>query len=397
MIDDDELLSRRTFLGVAALAAVRLRTGGAEANADAAADPLVHVGTYTNTGSSRGIYRYRMDARSGALRPAGAAAVTADPSFLARHLARPLLFAVNELTELAGAATGAVTAFTVDPRTGALTALNRRASRGGAPCYVTVDRTGRFALVANYVGGSVAALPIGNDGRLGEATAVVQLTGRGPHRERQRSPHAHCIILDPANRYALVADLGTDRVTAFPFDANAGTLAERGAPGVALRPGAGPRHLAFHPGGRLVYVVNELDSTLTALEYDPANGALRAVQTLPTLSGRVPAGNAPADLHVAPGGRFLYLSNRGHNSIAVFGIHPTTGALSFVDQTPTRGDWPRNFAIDPSGRFLLVANQRSNSIVPFRVDAASGRLTLAGGPVRVPAPVCILFDPAVAG
>lgn len=393
---DDHLLSRRSFLGAAALAAARMRAGGADDRA-AATDPLVHVGTYTNAGASRGIYRYRMDARNGALRPAGAPAVTADPSFLVRHPTRPLLFAVNELTELGGAATGAVTAFAVDRRTGALAARNRRVSHGGAPCYLSVDRTGRFALVANYVGGSVAALPIGDDGRLGEATSVVRLTGRGPHPERQRSPHAHCIILDPANRYALVADLGTDRVSAFPFDATAGTLAERGAPSVALRPGAGPRHLAFHPGGRLVYVVNELDSTLAALEYDPATGALRAVQTLPTLRGRVPAGNSPADLHVAPSGRFLYLSNRGHNSIAVFAIHPATGALSFVDQTPTRGDWPRNFAIDPSGRFLLVANQRSNSIVPFRVDAASGRLTLAGGPVRVPAPVCILFDPAVAG
>ena len=365
---------------------------GSTAGPAAPPHPLLYVGTYTSGRASRGIYRLRMDPGSGALRPEGAPTPADDPSFLALHPTRPLLFAVNELTERGGEPTGAVTAFAVDTgRGGALAALDERASRGGAPCYVTVDHTGRFALVANYVGGSVAALPIDDDGRLGEAAAEVRLAGRGPHPERQQSPHAHCVILDPANRHALVADLGTDRVIAFPFDARRGTLDEHGARAVALRAGAGPRHLAFHPGGRLVYVVNELDSTLTALEYDPADGAMRAAQTLPTVDGPVPPGNAPADLHLAPSGRFLYVSNRGHDSIAAFTVDAGTGKLAFAGQSPTRGRGPRSFAIDPSGRFLLVANERSNSIVTFRIDAATGALAPTGSAASVPAPVCLRF------
>ena len=388
----DPMLSRRDFLGAAttlgAAAALRAQRGAGD---DAAAGLLVYVGTYTEKTNSRGIYRFRMDAGSGALRPVGEPAAAANPSFLALHPRRPILYAVNELTEFGGEPSGAVSAFAADARTGALAPLNQRTSQGGAPCYLSVDRTGRFALVANYVGGSVAVLPIGADGRLGDATAVVRHTGSGPNAERQGSPHAHCIIPDPANRYALVADLGTDRVTAYPFDARAGTLDTFRASHAALEPGAGPRHLAFHPNGRLVYVSNELDSTVSALRYAPETGTLSVAATVSTLGDAAPPVNAPADIHVAPSGRFLYLSNRGHDSIAVFAIDPRTGAPTLVELTSTQGSWPRNFALDPSGRFLFVANQRSDSIVAFRVAARTGRLTPTGQPDALPAPVCIRF------
>ncbi|MEJ7813003.1 MAG: lactonase family protein, partial [Gemmatimonadaceae bacterium] len=307
----DVALSRRDFLGAVALGSAGLRTAGGAGGDDAAA-PFVYVGTYTNDGRSRGIHRYRMHPDSGALRPAGAVTVAANPSFLAVHPNRRFLYAVNEITEFEGQPSGAVTSFAVDQQTGALTPLNQRASHGGAPCYVTIDRTGRFALVANYVGGSVAILPIRADGSVGEATSVVQHTGSGPHPERQRSPHAHCIVVDTANRHALVADLGTDRVTAYPFDARRGTLTQAGASHAALTPGAGPRHLAFHPSGRVVYVANELDSTLSALRYTPETGALGEMQTIPLITPAAQR-NAPADVHVAPSGRFLYLSNRGQD------------------------------------------------------------------------------------
>lgn len=387
-------VSRRDFMGAVALGAAGLRGRGGGDGSDDTAAPLVYVGTYTTDGRSRGIHRYRMHPDTGSLRPAGAVTVAANPSFLALHPRRRFIYAVNELTELAGQPSGAVTAFAVDRQSGALTLLNQRASHGGAPCYVGVDRTGKFVLVANYVGGSVAVLPIGADGRLGEATSVVRHEGSGPHPERQRSPHAHCIVVDRANQHALVTDLGTDRVIAYPFDARTGTLAVARASHAGLAPGAGPRHLVFHPGGRVVYVVNELGSTLSALQYTPETGGLREVQTVPTLAAPPAQRNAPADVHLAPSGRFLYLSNRGDDSIAVFSIHPAAGTLKLVELVSTRGSWPRNFALDPTGRFLFVANQRSDSIVGFRVDPATGRLTPTGQTVELPAPVCIRFADA---
>jgi len=384
-------LSRRDFLATTAVGLAGYAAGGA-GGAGGADEPLVHVGTYTEGGRRDGVYRFRMNRVDGTLRPAGAAAAGDNPSFLAMHPTRGFLYAVNEVTEYGGEPSGAVSAFAVDPGTGQLTLLNRQSSRGGAPCYVSVDDTGRFALVANYVGGSVAVLPIAEDGRLGEAAAVVQHRGSGPNAKRQKGPHAHCVILDPSNRFALAADLGIDRIMVYRFDARAGTLTPAAVPFAALPPGAGPRHLAFHPTGRVLYVVNELDLTLGVFGYDAATGALTAVQMLPILSER-PAGEAiAADLHVLPSGRFLYASVRGDDSIAVFAVDQGAGTLTPVQRVSTSGDWPRNFAIDPTGRFLLVANQRSNTIVGFHVDPATGRLAETGQRLEVPAPVCIRFD-----
>jgi 6-phosphogluconolactonase len=244
-------------------------------------------------------------------------------------------------------------------------------------------------LVANYGGGSVAVLPIQEDGQLGAATDVVQHVGSSIHPTRQQEPHAHSITLDPTNRYALACDLGLDQVLIYRFDSAAGKLAPNDPPGAPLRPGAGPRHLAFHPSGRYVYVINELDSTLTVFAWDETRGTLREIHTMPTLPEDFAGKNTCADLHVAPSGRFVYGSNRGHDSIVIFAINAQTGELSYVGHESTRGQTPRNFAIDPTGTFLLAANQRSDTIVSFRINQETGKLTPTGQVTRVPTPVCI--------
>jgi 6-phosphogluconolactonase len=254
---------------------------------------------------------------------------------------------------------------------------------------VHVDRGGRHALVANYTGGTVAMLPVLADGALGEATATVRHEGSGTETARQSAPHPHCIVPDPANRFALVADLGIDRVVVYRLDADGGRLT-RAAEGV-LRPGAGPRHLAFGRDGRVVYVANELDSTVTAFRYDPETGALTAMRTVPASAGGAAARNYPADLHVHPSGRFVYVSNRGHDAIGVFAVDARTGELTPASQTPTGGSWPRNFGIEPDGRLLLVANQRGDSVVSFRVSDETGALTPTGHRVEIPSPVCIRY------
>lgn len=379
--------TRRDFLATTALGLAGCATAGRSAASDA--EWRLYVGTYTAGTTSRGIYRLAVDRASGAMRLDGVAAEMANPSYLALAPGGRALYAASELTEFAGAASGAVAGFARDTA-GALRPRGSRASRGGAPCYVTVDRTGQHLLVANYVGGNLAVLPLGADGSVGEATSVVQHAGRGPHAQRQTAPHAHCVVLDAANRFALAADLGIDRVLVYRFDAATGALAPADTPSVALRPGAGPRHLAFAPDGRTLYVVNELDATLVALDFDAATGALRERQTLSTRPAGAGGDNFPADLHVHPRGHAVYASNRGDDTLAVFAVGGD-GRLTLAQTIPTGGRWPRNFALDPSGSLLLAANQRSDSVVAFRVDEATGRLTPTGARVTVPAPVCLLF------
>jgi len=324
---------------------------------EARTDPdLLYVGTYTES-----IYLVRMDRRSGELLRVGAVNAGANPSFLNIHPNRRVLYAVNELDN------GAVSAFAIERATGALTRLNEQPSQGGAPCYVSVDHSGQVVLVANYAGGSVALLPIEPNGALAPAH-VVQHTGKGPNAERQEAPHAHCILPDPSNRFALAADLGADRVFVYGLDADKKSLRHVEGGDAVMRPGAGPRHIAFHPTLPLVFVANELDSTAgwTGTNY-------------------------PADIHVASTGRTLYVSNRGHNSIAVFSVAESTGALGLDQVISTEGDWPRNFSLDPSGRWLLVANQRSDSIVVFGRDPENGRLTRTRQRIALPSPVCLRF------
>jgi len=351
---------------------------------------LVYVGTYTS-GKSEGIYLYRLNLTSGELKHVATTKGVKDPSFLALDPGRRYLYAVNEVEEFAGKKSGALSAFAVDQRTGELRLLNQQPSLGGAPCYVVVDQTGRFVLVANYVGGNVAVLPTNSDGSLGEATDVKQDLGSSINVERQEGPHAHCIVLDPANRFAYACDLGADKIMIFRFDERRGKLIPNTMPSVQAKPGAGPRHLTFHPGGKYAYVINELHATITAFAHDQIRGDLKEVQTIPTLPADFTAANTSADIHVSPDGRFLYCSNRGHDSIAAFMIEPWNGKLTFIAHESTGGKTPRNFAIDPTGAFLLVANQNSDNIVTFRRDMKTGRLSRTGQVVEVPSPVCLKF------
>ena len=352
---------------------------------------LLYVGTYTEGGRRDGIHLVRMDPRSGKLRRVGSVDAGANPSFLAIHPNGRVLYAVNEVEKHNGRATGAVSAFAIANDTGALTRLGEQPSEGGSPCFVSVDRTGLVVLVANYAGGSVALLPIKVDGGLAPATQVVQHTGSGPNAARQEAPHAHCIVADPSNRFALAADLGADRVFVYRLDLDGKSLRRIEGGDAVMRSGAGPRHIAFHPTLPLVFVANELDSTVATLRFDAERGALSPLG----IHSTVPAGwsgtNYPADIHIAPSGRTLYVSNRGHNSLAVFSVADATGALALDQVISTEGDWPRNFSLDPTGRWLLVANQRSDYVVVFRRDQKSGRLTPTHQRISLPSPVCLRF------
>lgn len=351
---------------------------------------LLFVGTYTEK-ESKGIYAYRFDAASSELTPLGLAAETANPSFLAIDPNRRFLYAVNEVPKYKGGNSGAVSAFAISRHTGKLSLLNEVASRGADPCYIAFDKTGKYALVANYTGGSVAVFPVRADGHIGDSSAFVQHVGSSVNKERQEGPHAHWIETTPDNRFAIAVDLGLDELLVYRFDAKTGSLTANNPPHAKLDPGAGPRHLAFHPNGKFAYVVNELQSSITALSYDPSRGALHVLKTVSTLPKGFSGSNDTAEIQVHPSGKFLFASNRGHDSIAVFSIDSHTGTLTLVDHFPTQGKTPRNFEIDPTGSFLFVANQDTNNIVVFRIDPNSGRLTPTGQTLHVPSPVCLKF------
>jgi 6-phosphogluconolactonase len=353
-------------------------------------DMLVFIGTYTGA-KSKGIYVARMNSQTGRLSSPVLAAETASPSFLALHPNGRFLYAVGELGRFDGKPSGALSAFAIASDTGRLTLLNQQSSGGTHPCHLIVDSGGRHVLTANYGSGSAAVLPIRPDGRLGEATAVVQHKGSSVHPQRQQGPHAHGIYLDAANRFAVVPDLGLDKVMIYRFEAGQGALIENEPDYAAVAPGAGPRHFAFHPAGRFGYVINELRSTVTGFAYEADRGALRELQSVSTLPEGFTGQSTTAEVAVDPAGRFLYGSNRGHDSIAVFAIDAQTGRLTFVERTLTQGKTPRNFAIDPTGGWLLAANQNSDSIVTFRIDPESGRLREMGHQVEVGAPVCVVF------
>ncbi len=350
---------------------------------------FVYVGTYTKE-KSKGIYAYRFNPAKDQLTSIGLVAETTNPSFLAVHPNRRFLYAVSEMANYEGRNSGAVSAFAIDPKTGKLSFLNKVSSRGGGPAFVTVDKTGKDVLVANYGGGSVAALPVLEDGRLGEASAFVQHAGSSVNAKRQQGPHAHSINVSPDNRFALVADLGLDQVLVYSFDPTKGSLAPN-PPIAKMNPGAGPRHLAFHPSGRFVYVINEMQSSVTAFAYDAARGALRELQTLSTLPKDFAGENTTAEVQAHPTGKFLYGSNRGHDSIAVFAIDAAKGTLTPVEYVPTQGKTPRNFGIDPTGSYLFAANQNSDNVVVFRIDPKTGRLTPTGHVLEVGSPVCVKF------
>jgi 6-phosphogluconolactonase len=388
--------SRRDFLAASAISLIGLARGAESPTLrdeaqTAGDDDLLYVGTYTEGGRSEGIYLVRMDRRSGELQRVGSMDAGPNPSFLAIHPNGRVLYAVNELEQYNGRATGAVSAFAIERVTGALTRLNEQPSGGGAPCFLSVDRSGRVVLVANYAGGSVALLPILANGALAPAAHVVQHTGKGPTPERQEAPHAHCILPDPSNRFALAADLGADRVFVYRLDLGGKSLRHVEGGDAVMRPGAGPRHIAFHPTLPLVFVANELDSTVATLRFDAERGALTPLDTRSTVPAGWTGTNYPADIHVAASGRTVYVSNRGHNSIAVFSVAASTGALVLDQVVATDGEWPRNFSLDPTERWLLVANQRSDSVVVFGRDPENGRLTPTRQRIAIPRPVCLRF------
>ena len=380
-------VSRVLFSGLSLAAGTLLVGCGRPATTKLPADYLLYIGTNVGGAQDSSIFLYRVNVSTGAFTRLGGQLGGASPTYLTLAPNHRFLYAVSETQTFRGAPGGGVSSFAVDPHTGGLKLLGQQPSGGASPCYISLDHSGKTTLVANYVGGNVSTLPVAADGQLGAPTTD-QHTGRGPHKNQDAS-HAHCLLPDPANQFAFAVNLGTDQVVGYRLDAAAGRLARLPEPAFVARPGAGPRHLTFHPNGRTAYLINELNSTLTTLAYDAAAGHFRELQTVSTLPASYAGDNSCADVHVAPNGLFLYASNRGHNSIAVFAIDSGNGTLVPVQDVDTQGKTPRNFALDPSGRLLLVANQNSNNLVSYRVDAFSGLLTPTGQQATVPAPMFV--------
>src|SRR5208282_1768105 len=353
---------------------------------------IFYVGTYTEDGSkSKGIYAYRFNSGTGQSTPLGLAAETTNPSWVALHPNGHFLYAVNELPNYKGPNSGGLSAFSVDPATGRLTFLNEVPTKGADPCYVTVDKTGKYVLVANYTGGSIAAFPILSDGKLGEASAFVQHTGHGPNAQRQEGPHAHSIDLSPDNRFAMVDDLGLDQLLVYKFDSAKGSLTPNDPPFVKVDAGAGPRHFVLRPDGKFAYVIAEMGHTVTVFSNDAASGRLQVLQSVTTLPKDFKGRNDDAEIRIHPSGKFLYASNRGEDTIAIYAIDGSKGTLTQIGSTPTGGKEPRSFEIDPSGKLLFAANQKSDNIVVFRIDQKTGQLTPTGQVLEVATPVCIKF------
>jgi 6-phosphogluconolactonase len=325
------------------------------------------------------------------LTPPELAVKTSDPSFLAVAPGGQFLYAVNELDQFNGQAAGAVSAFSIDASTGKLKLLNQVSSRGAGPAHIILDRTGRFVFVANYGGGSVAVFRLLPDGKIGDSTAFDQHKGSGVNQERQEGPHAHAIAMSPDNRFAIVTDLGLDQVFIYPFDAMRGTLGQPRI--VKTDPGVGPRHLTFSDSGKFVYVINELKSAITVYSYGARDGAMAPLQTISSLPAKFTGVNIAAEIVLHPSGKFLYASNRGDNSIAVFAVDPSKGTLAPIEHVATAGKTPRSIAIDPSGEWLLAANQDSNTVVTFRINRESGRLTGTAQSIEVNSPAMVDFVP----
>lgn len=350
----------------------------------------VYLGTYTGP-KSKGIYSYRFNESTGRAASPAVAADTANPSFLAVSPDQRFLFAVNEESDYGGGKSGAVSSFAINHKTGKLTFLNQVSSRGPGPCYVSLDKTGHFVLVANYDGGSVAVFPVLHDGRLGQTSAFVQHSGHGVNPKRQEGPHAHCIETDHGDRYAIAADLGLDRLLVYHFDSRSGALTPNQPPFAEVKPGSGPRHFAFDPTGRFLYLVDEMGSTIYSFSYDSSQGVLRPLQNISSLPKSFQGENDAAEIAVHPTGKFLYASNRGHDSIAVFAIDPAKHTLTPVEDVPTQGKFPRSFGLTPDGAYMFVANQKSDNVVIFRIDQRTGRLTPTGQSLAVTSPVCVKF------
>lgn len=352
-----------------------------------AAELKVYLGTYTNQGS-KGIYLARLDTRTGKLSTPEIAAELPNPTFLTITPSSKFLFAANEIGNYKGERSGSVSAFSIDGATGKLTPINTVSSKGGGPCHVSTDGKGRFCFVANYGGGTVASYLIGVNGALSDAVTSIQHVGKGADPKRQERPHAHSINVSPDGRFAVAADLGTDELIVYAIDQKTGAISRHSS--VKTAPGAGPRHFAFHPKRPFAYAINELNSTVTAYSWNKQAGTLTELKSVSSLPAGTTVTNYPAEVRVHPSGRFLYGSNRGHNSIALFTLD-ASGIPAFVDTFPSGGKNPRNFNIDPSGRWLLSANQDTGDVVVYSIDRKSGRLSDTGNKIELNGAVCIRF------
>lgn len=347
------------------------------------------VGSYTQN-SDKGIYVYRFNSSDGSLTPVSSIEGGVDPSYLAISPDHKYVYATNEYrySEENG---GEVSAFSFDKEKGSLSFINKVSSHGNSPCYISLDKSGQFAFVANYSGGSFAMLPINNDGSLGEANMSIKHEGRGPG-NRQRGPHVHCAIPTPDYISLIVADLGTDRLSQYTIDADGGRIQENETAIYKAEPGAGPRHLTFHPNGEYAYLVNELNGTVVAFSYQ--SGRLNSLQTISTLPDGYDGAVSGADIHVSPDGKYLYATNRGDlNNLVIYSIDQQSGLLSVVGSESSGGVHPRNFTIDPSGNYLLIANQDSNNIVVFKRNKETGGVSPTGTEIELSQPVCLKMIP----
>ena len=387
--------TRRDFIKFAAIGTSVLTLDnsifGSASEASKTKEMLVYIGTYTSGKSkSEGIYVYKLNLDSGELNLYKTVKNVVEPSYLTIDKDKKYLYAVNETVEYEGKKSGAVSAFAINQETGDLSFLNKQPSLGGAPCYIIVSENGKFTLVANYVGGNVAAFAVEAGGIIGAPVDLQQQLGTGPNKDRQEAAHAHSIDLDDKNRFAYSCDLGADKIYIYEFDKKDGKLKPNPAQEfLQARVGVGPRHLAFHPNGHIAFVINELDSSITALDWDKKRGTLRAIATVSTLPADFKGENTGAEIQISPNGKFLYGSNRGHDSISAFKIDAPNGNLELIENVSTQGKTPRNFVITPNGEFLLAANQNSDSVVVFRIDEKSGKLAPTGNTAQVPSPVCL--------
>ena len=380
-------------IGVGTVSASGLTAAKREPQNESAPTKLwVYIGTYTGK-ESKGIYVSQLDLKTGEMTPAVLAGVTPNPSYIAIHPNHRFLYAVNEIDDFQGKKNGSVTAFSIDPKTRHLTMLNQQPSMGTIPCHIIVDKAGKNVLVANYSSGSACVLPIKPNGYLEPASSFVQHSGKGTNPQRQEGPHAHSANLDAANHFAFVADLGLDKIFVYHYDTARGTLVANDPPAAIIAPGSGPRHFVFHPDGKFGYGINEMGSTVTAFAYDASAGILKTLQTISTIPDDYKGDTTAAELKIAPNGKFLYGSNRGHDSIVIYSIDPTTGLLTLAGHQSTQGRVPRGFGIDPTGAYLIAGNQGSDSVVIFRIDQTTGLLTATGQSLHVAAPACIEFMP----
>lgn len=362
---------------------------------------LVYVGTYSEPirfgtgqlleGKGKGIYRFRFDPETASLNLVGITEGVRNASYLCFDARREYLYCVNEMKEWNGQFGGGLSAYRVHQETGLLTFLNAKPSRGTDPCHIIIDKTGKYVFVANFASGSFIGYRIEADGSLGEECAFVQHDGTSVDPVRQTGPHAHAVEFDGQGRFVYVPDLGMDKVMIYELDAANGSVKPATQAFVKVKPGAGPRQLVMHPKGRFAYLINELNSTMTAYAYDKATGALDELQTLPTLPDGFTGKSSCAEVQITPDGRFLYGSNRGHNSLVIYAVDPQTGRLTLVGHESTRGEIPRNFEVNSDGKFLIAANQDTDNLVPFRIDPATGKLSPGGAPIAAGTPICVRF------